>query len=353
MRAALLACIAALVAAIATAQQPPQITLHLSDGSVIVGVITTEADGVVTIETQHLGILKIGAAMIVDRVAGTPLDAPEAKPVAPPPTPPTPTTAPTVNWTRTFGIGGSYASAPYEQGELEGTIHGISGKALQLAGTQINTQLTASFLRTGPKSAWHTTGSVTYVDAKPAGKLTEAYVAQTDYMLNIRPRTYLFSETSFKRDEVRRIDDSVVQMVGIGRRIIDRPNLKAHFLPGVLLQRQESGTRYDREILGGYGFLQTVDFNTARGVALEERIALRTLFHDPGIWAGEAYGGIRAPVSHHLSLTVGVTVKHDEMLGLQATTIPANALYPGSPAAQLFANKRTTVDLTTGLQVRY
>lgn len=323
-------------------------TLRLSDGTLLVGRIVSETDGMVRVATDLLGEVAVPADAVVERIHGVATHETAPGPVTPPAAAPIPPAAPagSVSWTRTIGIGGSFVSAPYEQDELDGNHPGYTGAALGLPGEQVNAQLTLSLVRNAPGTVWALSSSGTYVDAKPAGRLTEGIKINSIYTHAVRGSDFLYSNTSFRRDGVRNIDNSIVQAFGVGRRFIDTPARKFDVMPGIMLQREEKGTTYDKDVLLGYGFAESFTAANASGVMFDQRLVARTLVEDASLYWLESYLGVRAPLTKRLMLQVGLQFDHDEMLGLQETEIPGTGL-------SFFANKKSTLQLTTGLQMSF
>ena len=339
---------------------PPEdktVTLHLSDGTVLTGEIVDEADGKIRLRTEHVGEVEVNISSIVERTAGHAKPPAAETKVAPPATTAAPlasaTPATGVSWTRTFGIGGSYASAPYQQGPIEGSVPNVTGKDLHLPGAQFNAQAVLSLARNAATTGWWLLASVTYVDAQPTGRLTEAYNLETNYTHFYRQDDYFFTRFEFKKDAVRKVDDDVIQTFGLGRRLRNSPHLRIDFLPGINFRRQSAGTPYDGQILVGYGFMEMITASNSHGVGFDQRLLVRTLLQHSNLFAIEAVVGVRAPITKIIALTVNLTHTYDRLLGTERLEIPANAFYPGSPAAFFLANNRSNTQLTTGLQVRF
>lgn len=329
-------------------QDQPVVTLRLSDGTVLIGRVLSEADGKLRVRTDLIGEIDIESESVVERTTGpVPHDA-AARPLAPPTAAPTAPDAPTaaVSWMRSVAFGGSFISAPYEQGEIDEEHPAYTGKALGLPGNQIQAQLTLSLLRSAALARWSLNSSVTFVDAQPTGRLTEAIKIDSTYSRLFHGRDFLFSNTAFRRDAVRNIDNSIVQTFGVGRRIIDTPAKKLDFMPGVVVQREEKGTIYDQDVQFGYGFMETFSRTTPRGIGFDQRLMVRTLVEDAGLFTIDSYLGVRAPLTKRLTLQVGLQFDHDEMLGLQRTELPGTDIV-------LYANKKSALQLTTGLQMSF
>ena len=332
----------------AVTDERPVVTLKLSDGTVLIGRILSEEGGRMRVRTLLLGEIEIDSEVVVDRTEGVAAHEAPSAGLAPPPGVPTAPGAagPAVTWTRTVGLGGSFVSAPYEQGELDESLPpNVTGKAIGLPGQQLQAQMTFMVMRNSPIDRWLLDASMTYVEAQPAGKLTESTKANLFYTRTIRGRDFLYTSTSYHRDAVRNIDNSFVQVAGVGRRFIDTPTKKFELLPGLLVQRDEKGTIYDGDWLFGYGILESFSFTSSRGIGFEQQLTVRTLVEDADLFTITGYAGVRAPLTKRVALQVGLQFDHDEMLGLQQTVLPGGIT--------IFANKKTALQLTTGLQMSF
>ena len=117
-------------------------------------------------------------------------------------------------------------------------------------------------------------------------------------------------------------------------------------MPGIMLQREERGTIYDKDVLVGYGFAQSFSVTNHRGIAFDQRLTAKTLVEDAGLYWVDAYLGVRAPITERVMLQVGLQFDHDEMLGLQQTVLPGTGI-------TLFANEKSSLQLTSGLQMSF
>ncbi|MBI2215373.1 MAG: DUF481 domain-containing protein [Acidobacteria bacterium] len=326
----------------------PIVTLRLSDGTVLVGRVVSEAEGKLRVRTALLGEIEIDDESVVDRTPGpVPHDA-AANPVTPPTEPPAAPTAKTVavSWTRSVSIGGSFISAPYEQGEIDEGNPGYTGKALGLPGEQLHAQFNLNLLRSGPADRWSLDSSFTFVDAQPTGRLTQAFKLDSTYSRLFHGRDFVFSNTAFRRDVVRNIDNSIVQSFGVGREFAVAKSRVLNIMPGVLVQREEKETIYDADVMFGFGFMETFSITNSRGVALDQRLIAKTLVEDLSLYSIDAYVGVRAPLTKRMMLQAGLQFDHDEMLGLQQTKLPGTDII-------LYANKKSSLQLTTGIQIGF
>jgi hypothetical protein len=342
-------------AAQSAAQEPVVTTIHLVNGTVLIGTITSESEASVGVHVEGIGDLTVDASAITSRTTGV---EPVTHVATHEPTPDGPPVGTTdivsgVKWTRTLSLGGNYSSPRFEQGELDGSIAGVRGRDLGLPGSQLSTQVQVTFLRESPRHGWWLSASNTYAEAQPHGVLTEAREVNSEYRTELKPGWHALALTEYKTDKVRRIDDSLTQTFGLNHRLIDTPRMKLEVMPGVLVHRSTKETRLDGKILPGAGAMQSFSFNTPRRDAFQQRIVAQTFIEYPELYSVESYLGIQAPLTKHIALTVSLESDYDRMLSLQRTDVPAGALSPDSPAASFFATSRWANQLTTGIQVRY
>ncbi len=327
----------------------------MQNGSVLIGSIVAETAEKVRVRVEGIGEIDVLTAAIAGRSEGT--VGIQQVPTQGVPTedapPPTAAVGKGVTWTRTLMVGGNYSSAQFNQGPLEGTIPGLTGKALGLPGAQLSTQLRTTIQRTSPANNWWLAANATYAEAQPRGALAKSYEIINDVRHNLTPQWYVLGLTTFTTDKVRRIDDSVVQMIGVGQRLVNTPRYRFDLVGGVEAQRSQDGTPYDGEILEGFGAVETFHFGTDNGMGLDQRLLLKTVVQNTNLFSMESFIGLNAPLSKHLALTVSLQSTYDRMLLLTRTKVPANAFYPGSPAASFLATPPWSNQLTTGIQVRY
>jgi hypothetical protein len=349
---ALLVC--ALGAWPAAAQEAPEtVTLHLNDGSVVVGRIVSEEGGRVRVATEGLGEVTIDAARIVDRGAVAETPAAAAQVVAPPPPAAAGAAGAGIQWQRTAAVNTSYVSAPYIQSGLDPSIPELTGAAIGLPGRQVSVQANLSVRRTAPRSAMQLTGGVGYTDAQPTGKLAETYTLEFDYYGVITPRVYWLTRTTERRDDVRQINNAFLETVGIGFIVHQSPRFRLDVTPGAVVHHEEKQTRFDNEWLLSLGGMAAGQVMFTPRSGLEGRIVARHSVQHEEVWSFESYMGLQAALSARVSLTTGLTYNYDNLLGESVTNIPAGRLFPGSPELNLFATRKKQVQLSSGLQIRF
>ena len=349
---ALVICV--LAAGPVTAQDVPEtVTLHLNDGTVVVGRIVAEEGGRVRVATDNLGEVTIDAARIVDRGAVADSPAAAAQVVAPPPPAAAAPAAAGVQWQRTAAINASYVSAPFIQSGLDPSIPELTGAAIGLPGRQVSVQANLSVRRVSPRNAMQLTGGIGYTDAQPTGKLAETYTLEFDYYGVLTPRVYWLTRTTERRDDVRQINNAFLETVGIGFVLHQTPRFRLDVTPGAVVHREEKQTRFDNEWLLSLGAMAAGQVMFTPRSGLEGRIVGRHSVEHREIWSFESYLGLQAALSARVSLTTGLTYNYDNLLGESVTAIPGGALFAGSPELRLFATRKKQVQLSSGLQIRF
>jgi hypothetical protein len=337
------------------------VTLQLSNGSILVGRILSEADGKIRFQADMVGEVLIDAVAVTARSAASPnrppppvSGSPEVeKGAATRPAPPTPIAPPHPSWVRSLSVGGSYHSAPYVQGPLKGTIGGLTGEALGLPGDQTSAQVGLTLLRNGLRDSFLVIGSFTYAGAQPTGTLMDIISGEAVYTRLLKRRLLVVSDTSVRRDSVRHINNAVLQSFGVGRRLHDTARLRMDVVTGLDLRREDKGTQFDGDLQAGYGVMEQLMATPRPGVVIQQMVKVRTLAWHPDLYAVESALRVTGPLTPKIGLMANLAWNYDRMLGLRGTVVPANGLFPGSPRAILFANRQGDVQLTTGLQFTF
>jgi hypothetical protein len=344
----------------AQAPPPPQaeqpapnlVTLHLVDGTIVVGEVLSDADGKIRVRTQHLGELTIDSGAIKDR---GPLDeeAPEAlaahkaEAAAPPEHPKVP------SWTRSITTSTALVSAPFEQGQVSTAVPELTGAALRLPGAQKSMQLGFTLRHAGPKQAFSIGGSGMFVDAEPLGRMSEGITADIEYSRVLSERSYFMASTLYRRDEVRHIDNSFAQLGGIGYKLVHKPRVKFDVILGSALLNENKDTPYDDTWQPQAGVVEAMVIQFNPRSAVTHRFVYRGSFRDQAVWSIESFTGIQAAITSKFSIVSGLTWNYDNVLGEAVTPVPANALFPGSPALSLTASLKTFRQFTSGIQFAF
>jgi hypothetical protein len=352
LSAALVLLLLLAIGAPAVAQEKPEpviVALHLKDGTVLIGEILSEDGGKIRFRSQTLGEVTVAADDVEARGPGA--ATPEPVHAAAPPAPVTHTKVPT--WTRTLTAGGTWVSPPYTQGQLAGAPAGVTGAALHLPGRQFSAQVGASATHTSHDDSVSLSASVTYVDNEPSGRLSEAFSVDLEYSRLLTPRTYVVSRTTFRRDAARNIDNSFAELAGFGVKAIEHPRLRADIVLGGAVLRENKNTRFDDRFEPQLGVMEAFVVTLTPRALFSHRLVYRAGVRESEVWSIESYSGFQGALTSRLSFTAGLTWNYDNILGDAVTPLPAGALFPGSPALALLANRRTVRQFTSGLQFSF
>lgn len=340
------------IASPALAQEKPEpviVALHLKDGTVLIGEILSEEGGKIRLRSQTLGEVTVAADEVEARGPGSAM--PEPVHATAPPAPLTHTKVST--WTKTLTAGATWVSPPYAQGQLVGAPAGVTGAALGLPGRQFSGQVGAAATHTSHDDSFSLSASVTYVDNEPSGRLSEAFAMDLEYSRLLTPRTYLVSRTSFRRDAARNIDNSFAELAGFGLKAVDHPRLRADIVLGGALLRENKNTRFDDRFEPQLGAMEAFVVTLTPRAMVSHRLVYRAGIRESEVWSIESYSGFQGALTSRLSFTAGLTWNYDNILGDAITPLPAGALFPGSPALGLRANRRTVRQFTSGLQFSF
>jgi hypothetical protein len=330
-------------------------TVHLKDGTVLVGARQREADGKVYFKSDLLGDLVIDANAIVTPGEGAVQPAPGGGAVQPAPggvaVPPgaggaagdagqNASTAPKVVWSAKLSAGGNYTSATFKQGELV-PGSGVTGESLKLPGRQIGVQVSAALTRSTPKYTASLEGKLLYLDIQPLGRQAESYLGALSMLYRLGGPYFAASRTSLFRDNVKNVDYSFLQLLGVGRLLLDRPATKLDFIPGVLLLVEGKGLETDGDPQFGAGALEHFSHAFNPFVLLEQRLLFHSAFTHLDSTGVDAYVGFKGMLSRRLGVQFGVTVTYDRSL----SKVPL----PMAPMP-IFANETTQVIGMIGLE---
>ena len=336
------------------AGQPPatQVTLHLSDGSMIIGEVLSETDGKIRFRTKLLGEVSIDSHEVERRdavgdEAPQELASHHSDAAAPPEHPRVPA------WTRSITTSTALVSAPFEQGQLNAEMPALTGAALRLPGAQKSMQLGVTLRHAGPRQTFSLSGSGLFVDTEPVGRVSEAINAGLEYTRVLSERSYLISSTLFKRDAVRHIDNSFAELAGVGYKLVQNPRVKFDVVLGGALLRENKNTPYDDTLQPQGGVVEALVLQFNPRAALTHRIVYRGSFRDKPVWNVESFTGIQAAITTRFSIVSGLTWNYDNVLGEAVTPLPANALFPGSPELSLTASLKTFRQFTSGIQFTF
>lgn len=335
-------------------------TVKLKNGDTLTGKILERADGKVKFKGALFGELTLNESDIADYKIG---DAPSTAaattsvPVASVPA----SSASTANkstfagqkdaptkpaWTRSITFGGNYLTPTFTQGQIPGAPAGTTGASLSLPGRVIGVQAAANFLRATQSDVHGLDLTYAYTDYEPAGTQTDNYSAAFIWNHKINDRYYTVSRTSYSVDQIKNIDYSAIQLLGVGYKIIDTPQTKFDIVPGVVLMQEKKGNAFDGEFQYGGGFLESFVYYFSATASFEQRVLYRQSFKESELYAIDAYVGFKGMLSAKLGLTVGLSYTYDNSLG------PVSFPFGGGTVT-LDAQKKGQLTLTSGVQYKF
>lgn len=394
--------LALFVGVAATLSVSGAVTLELKNGARLVGTITKEENGKVYFHADMVGDVVIEAASIAKRTEEivAPIATPEADIAPSAPVVPALGTAMAAAtkltedegtsgaapgsgapegepeaavatasgagaqakkpvWKRAISLSGSYNSATFEQGKLEGIPASSpiqTGAQAGLQGQQSTLQITGMLLRLTPMTVFSLTGSYGYANYQPAGTVMNNRSAEMTYEYLFSPVDFWFARSTYKEDQIAYIDHYFEEIIGYGRKLVDTKSTKLNLVPGVSFVNEQEGTRFDNEWIASVGFLENLEYTFNSHVALEERFKYRIGVTDRDVWDINSYLGLSFPIIDHLSFDVGATYNYDNTLGPLPARI-ANSFeksgFPVSIISALHPEKKDQLLLTSGLQLHW
>lgn len=339
--------------------------IELKNGTRIVGTVQKEEAGKLYIEAELIGSVVIDASAVVQasaaenatppastsapQLAAAPSGAPGALPK---------NSKDRVVWKRSISVNGSYNSAAYVQGEIPGAPPGLGleGSALGLSGRQKMVQLSGTIARVTPLQAVVLTGSYTYADYAPAGRVVDNWNTELTFTQMLSDKRYLLARSTYKVDEISLIDHSFEQVLGYGFKIIDNERTQFDIIPGLSEVNERKGTAFDDEWILSVGFLQNLEHAFNERVSLQQRFKYRVGVEDSEVWSINAYLGINSALSERVSLNVGLTYTYDNTLGPLSPSIADSLLAAGLPpsvVSQLRPANKDQLQLTTGIEFSF
>lgn len=345
----------------AAGAQGQPVVLRLANNTLLFGVILREEGDSVVFDAGTLGQLTIKRADIVAELppaaVAAAFQAPQAGGAAQPPSNAVGAFSESgrVVWTRFITLGGSFTSAPFEQGVLDPAIPALTGELLRLPGKQYAAQAQATLVRAASLGVFFVDASLTYAEYEPFGKQADLPKVSTGYNFRLRSGQRLYGVTryTFFKDRVRQVDYSNQALFGLGIHAVATPKVKLEVVPGLALIREKKGTPLDDTWQGGWGFLQQLTFSPNQFAQIEQREMYYQLFDDSTYRGLESYVGFKGMLSKQLGVQFGLSHIYDNAIAQRPTPIPANALFPGQPAFSVLANSKSQVFMTAGMLVRF
>ena len=304
--------------------------------------------------TAAIVLCLVARSLYAQAPPASPPAAPPAAPIAPPPLPgsggfvaPGKTSS-----SRTLSFGGSFNSAPFNQGDLGSSVPGLTGAAVGLQGEQYSFQTQLSLMWASNLQAVDVEASYLYAVAEPLGKVMDVPRASVDYNFRRKDgqRYFFLTRYAWYKDDVRHIDYSHQGLVGLGIEAVDARTAKLTLSPVVGLLHERKGVpQFDGRWLTGWGGIERLVLTPNPYVQLEQREGFVEAFNDSTFRVLESYAGLKAQVAKRLAVTFGLTHTYDNALAQAVTTLPI----PGGGLVAVQANNRTQVMTTAGIQITF
>lgn len=345
-------------AAAQPADAPKQTVLRLKDNTLLMGHIVREDAEVIVFSAGALGELTIKKADVEGQLEPATVAAAFQAP-APPAPPPSNlgTFAPAgkVVYTRVLGAQGSYVTSPYVLGELDPAYPGLTGAALRLPGVVYSVQSQLSLYRTSDRDIVSFDASMTYAYADNAGEQADNPRVSLGYNRRIGTvdKLYGLARHTWYRDGVRKIDFSNQTILGIGIKTINTPKVKLDLVPALSMQYDKKGTSFDEELLFGGGAMEVFQVMLTPVSMIEQKITAYRAFNESRYYGIESSVGFKGMVTRKIGFNITWAYNLDNSLGLRASPIPANTLFPGQAEFNVFANKRSQSTFSSGLLITF
>jgi hypothetical protein len=330
---------------------PALIALHLKDGTVLIGYVVSENGGTIIFRSPALGALPVTAADVVRRGPADEAHVPEGAPGAASLLPVASTA--TSPWKRTVGVGAYWDSPPFTQGTVSGGTPGLTGAALRLPGAQLHAEVNVAANYAKPNRVVALWGGFAYTDSQPIGRQTEATEIGLQFIWPLTSRTYLTSRGTADRDVVRHIAISFAELIGVGFKAIQTSRLRADVVGGGALLFEQEHSRFDDTYQPQLGAMETVVYQLSPRASISHWILYRVGVRESELWSVESHTGLQGAITSWLMTDISLTWNYDNLLGDAITPVPANALFPGSPALALLANQRTIQRITSSVKFTF
>lgn len=339
--------------------------VRLKNGDTFTGKILQRADGTMTFKGDLYGELVFQESDVASYKVGATVSAADLDRTE---TAPSPSTAPVsqspsskstsstfegheddpqqAKWTRSLTFGGNYVSPTFNQNQIPGAPLGTTGASLGLPGRVLGVQSSASVKRTTLADVHQLDLTQNYTNYAPAGTQSDNYSATFAWNHKINDRFYTVSRSSYSVDQVKNIEYSAVQLLGVGYKFIDTDETKFDVVPGFVALQQAKGNAFDDDLQIGGGFHQSYVHHLHSGASIEQRILLLQSFEEADLYVIEAYLGLKGKISAGLNLMVGLEYIYDNALGPIA--IPS-----GGSTVILFAQKKGQLTLSSSFQFTF
>lgn len=343
----------------AQAADGPKLTvLRLKDNTLLMGHIVREDADVVVFSAGPLGELTIKKSEIVGELPPATVAAAFQAPAAPaPPASNLGVFAPDgkIVWTRMVGATGYYLSSPYKQGQLDPRYPGLTGEALRLQGAMYQYQAQLSLYRTSDRDIVSFDASSAYAFADNVGEQQDNPRVSIGYNRKLRKSDTLYGLARYTwfRDGIKKIDYSNQGILGVGIKTINTPKVKLDLVPALSFQYDQKGTPFDNEFLFGGGAMEVFQVMLGPVSMFEQKLTYYRAFNEGQYYGLESTLGFKGMVTKSIGFNISWMYSLDNSLGLRVSTLPANSLFPGSPAISALANERAQSYITSGLLIRF
>jgi len=339
-------------------EDKPLKVFHLKSNSLVVGRIVSETTDTYVIDAGDLGKLTIQKSDVVAQLDPAVVAAALQGPGAPPAGAAGASNfeqGNKVTWSRSLAFTGNYTSAPYIQQNLDPSIPALTGKALKLPGTIYQVQTQLQIQRSDARGVASLEASTTYAYADNIGEQANNPKVTAGYNFKVSKDGHVYGvlRHTYNRDTVQKIEFANQTILGVGFKAVNTAKVKWDVVPGFSMQYDRKGTPFDDQLLAGVAAYEVLEIKVGAYAQLEHHMNVYRAANHGDYYGFELYGGFRGMVAKHIGLSVGFTQTLDNALSLRATPIPASAIYPGSPAFNVFANHRTTSAVTTGLIIKF
>lgn len=255
-------------------------------------------------------------------------------------------------WVKSATIGGSFNSAPFNQGALDPRYPGLTGEALRLQGDSKALQASLSVIRAANRHSVALEGAYTYAVQEPLGKVADQPKISLDYNFRQRDaqRYFFLTRYAWSRDTIRGMTYSHEANFGIGALVVDQPKVKLGVVPVVGVIRAHKGlAEFDDRFLAGFGGLERLTLTPSPTVMIEQRLSYQQAFNDSDFRVLEAVVTTRSQVSKHLAVQFSITYKNDNVLALAVTNVPV----PGVGTVPVRLNSKSQTLMTGGVQITF
>jgi hypothetical protein len=255
---------------------------------------------------------------------------------------------------RTADVGGSFASAPFKQGQLDPNFPAVTGALLRLTGAQTTMQARVSLMRARPLRSAFVDASFTYANYEPFGRQADMPTVTVGYSFRQREdqRYYQLFRYSWYRDPVRAIEYSHQAFFGMGVKAVDGKVFKWTVVPAVGIMREHKGIpAFDDQNLWGWGGFSQILITPNPIVQIENRELFYQAFTNADFSGIQSDLTLRTMFTKHVGLQASMTFKYDNAIAQAITTIPAGPLGPAP--VNFFANNSTQFLSTLGIRVTF